>query len=199
MAHAAAYELDSENPGGAGDGSSAPALGAGVDNRIVIVDATGAVLGAAGVKLNPTTGQFEGAGGSSSGLHLSEAVGTTLKYGTTALYVGAFLRLQGFLQYSAATPVASATTITLVPGGSGYTPITGTNGISYITKTGMVDGVVARLQFAGILTITPNGGAPPGTAAPILTRGGLPVTTAAGMILEFQYDGTGVQWVEVGR
>lgn len=89
--------------------------------------------------------------------------------------------------------VASASNVTLTAG-CPFVLLTGTTTINTFTATGWTEGMVVWLKFDGVLTITNNSG---GTNDFVSRDGTLNITTAAGMVLPFMFDGTDMR--EVGR
>lgn len=89
--------------------------------------------------------------------------------------------------------VASASNVTLTAGAP-LIDITGTTTINTFTATGWTDGMIVWLRFAGVLTITNNSG---GTNDFVSRDGIANITTSAGMVLPFMFDGTDMR--EIGR
>lgn len=88
--------------------------------------------------------------------------------------------------------VASASNITL-PANCGSVLVTGTTTVNTFTATGWEEGMVVYLEFNGILIITDNSGG----ANDFLAKTAGNITTAAGMVLGFRFDGTDMK--EIGR
>lgn len=134
-------------------------------------------------------------------LVMNGAIGSRLEYNTISHSIsfdGARCTLTDALFRMTTRPrfdqgsVASAGTITL-PANCGSVLITGTTTVNAIVSTGWELGCVVYLTFNGILTLTHNSGA----ACDIMSKTGANITTAAGMVIPFRFDGT--DFVEVGR
>lgn len=155
----------------------------------------------------PTTAHWNGSQKAVMGdsdnaqVHLSNSTGAQLRWAnanqsvtcdsTGVTVQGATTLLQTRPKLNKAT-VASAANVTLTAGAP-LIEISGTTTINTFTSTGWADGMVVWLRFQGILTLTHNSG---GTND-FMTKSGANITTAAGMVLEFMFDGTDM--VEVGR
>lgn len=138
----------------------------------------------------------------------NDSTGATFGYGATNMIVidasnmamvATGLRMRGRFHFIEGTAIASASTITIPGDASGSSfNVTGTTTINHITQTGFATGgwVILRFASAGC-TITHNAGSPPGGTGPILTATGANITSTAGMVLQFRFDGT--NFVEVGR
>lgn len=141
-------------------------------------------------------------GQSNARLILDAATGTKIQWGAGhfILFDGsritvsstAMTRLTSRVRFDQGT-VASATQVTF-PQNCSSVLVTGTTTMNTFVATGWEEGSILWLEFDNILTITNNSG---GTNDFLSRDGVLNITTAAGMVLPFRFDGT--DFKEIGR
>ncbi len=145
--------------------------------------------------------RITGAAGENAALTLNSSTGSRLEYGGAAnsvvcngddvIHTAKATRFTSRTRFTQGA-VASASNVTL-PTGCSSILVTGTTTINTFTSTGWEEGMEVSLEFADVLTITDNSGG----ANDFVAKTAGNITTAAGMVLKFRFDGTDLR--EIGR